>query len=294
MPQSRTVLVTGATGQQGGSVARRLLEKGHRVRALTRNPESPAARDLKSLGAEPIAGNFDDPSSLVRAAEGADAVFAMSTPFEKGIDSEVRDGIAIADAAKTAGVRQLVYTSVCDADRHTGIPHFDSKRRVEEHILSQEIPYTILGPVFFMENLTSPMSLPALRQGTVAIALPADRALQQIALADIGSFAALVVERRDEFLGRRINIASDEITGTKLADVLSRATGRRIQYTEVPLEKIRAMSEDLAIMFDWFNRVGLSADVSGLRREYPEVGWHTVEEWAAEQDWSELLQPAAR
>src|SRR5918997_6440737 len=134
MSDSLSVLVCGATGQQGGALARVLLDKGHRVRALVRRPASPEARELEHLGAELAEGDFEEPSTIEDAAKGMDAVFLVATPFEAGTEVETRHGIAAADAARAAGVSHLVYSSVADADKDTGIPHFDSKREVEEHI----------------------------------------------------------------------------------------------------------------------------------------------------------------
>ena len=293
MAHTLTVLVTGVTGKQGGALARLLLKKGHRVRAFTRRPDSPAAQQLKPLGAELAVGNFDDRAAIERAAQGVDALFAMSTPYEAGTEVETRQGIELADAAKPAGVKHLVFTSVANADRKTGIPHFDSKYKVEQHIKTLGIPYTILAPVFFMENLISPWWLPGLQEGKLAMALPGTRKLQQVAVDDIAGFAAVVLERREQFLGKRIDLASDEVTGNEVVDVLSRVSGRKIEYAEFPLAQLRAMNEDFAKMFDWFNRVGYSADIPGLRRNYPEVGWHTFEGWAKAQDWSPLKRATA-
>src|SRR3954463_16812025 len=126
------VLVTGATGKQGGAVTRELLRKGHRVRALTRKATGAAAQELARLGAEVVTGDLEDRSSVDAAMRGVDAGFAAGTPFEGGPESETRQGIHVADAAKAAGV-YLVYSSVANADRKTGIPHFDSKAEVEKH-----------------------------------------------------------------------------------------------------------------------------------------------------------------
>ena len=284
MSSPPTVLVTGATGQQGGALARLLLEKGRHVRTLTRKPDSAAASDLRGRGAELAIGDFDDRASLERAMRGADAVYLMATPSEAGVEAEIRQGKAATDVARAAGVQHLVYSSVSDADRQTRIPHFDSKYAIEQHIQGLGIPYTIIGPAFFMENL----DLPGLREGRLAMALPASRKLQQTALADIAGFAALVIERREPFLGKRINIASDELSGAGMAEILSQVTRRNIEYVELPVETVRAWSEDLALMFEWFDGVGYSGDIPGLRREYPDVGWHTFEDWARAQDWSVL------
>lgn len=285
------VLVTGATGKQGGAVARRLLAAGHRVRALTRKPDAPAVFALERLGAEIVLGSMDERLAVEAAAQGTDAVFAVTTPFEAGMEAEVRQGVTVAEAAKAMEVEHLVYSSVACANCNTGIPHFESKYRVERHIAALGIPYTILAPAFFMENLLSPALLSGLRQGRLAMALPAGRLLQQIALADLANLALMAIESRVPFLHARIDIASDALNGTQMAGVLSRIAGRKIEYAEVPLEQVRAHSDDTARMFEWFNRVGYSADIAELRRRYPQVGWHTFEAWAKEQNLAGLLGP---
>src|SRR5918998_1449966 len=289
MSDSLSVLVTGATGQQGGALARVLLDNGHRVRAFVRRPDSPEAKELERLGARLAEGNLEEASTIEDAAKGMDAVFIVATPFEAGMEAETRHGIAAAEAAKAAGVGHLVYSSVANADKDTGIPHFESKRKVEEHIEGLGVPYTIVAPVYFMDNLLAPWTLPQLKEGRFPMALPSSRPLQQIALSDIVAFAGVVLENREEFEGRRVDIASDELAGEEVAQVLTRVTGHEISYVELPLEQARqTMGEDGARMLEWFDRVGYSADIEALRREHPGVGWHTFEEWAKEQDWSML------
>ncbi len=288
MSESRTVLVTGATGQVGGALAAALLEKGHEIRALTRRPESEPARALEARGAELVQGDFEDQASLERAAEGVDTVFAMSTPFEAGVDAEIREGKAIVDAAASARVDHLVYSSVGSADQDTGIPHFDSKREVERHIVRLDLRYTVLRPVYFMDNVFAPFVLPGLQQGKLALALPASKGLQQVAVADIGAFAALVVEDPERFAGKEIEIAGDEVTGEQAAAIIARASGRSIEYEQVPIDAVRSQSEDMATMLEWFDRVGYSVDIEALRRDYPEAGWKRYAEWAEAQDWSVL------
>lgn len=283
------VLVTGATGKQGGAVAQALLRKGFAVRAFTRKPESAAAMEMKNAGAAILQGSFDDKESLEKSVKGAEIVFAMSTPFEGGAVVETSQGVALADAAKAAGIKHFVYTSVGNADKGTGVPHFDSKFKVEQHIREIGIPFTIIAPVFFMENLVSPWSLPAIKGGQWMFGLPASRKLQQIAVSDIASFAALVIEDRNSFLGKRIDIASDDLTGAEAVGILSRVSGRTIEYIQQPVEQIRAMGEDFAKMSEWFDRVGYSADIPMLRKTHSKVVWHTFEAWAKVQDWSQLL-----
>jgi len=289
MSDSLSVLVTGATGQQGGALARVLLDKGHQVRAFVRRPNSPEAKELERLGTRLAEGNLEEASTIEDAAKGMDAVFIVATPFEAGMEAETRHGIAAAEAAKAAGVGHLVYSSVANADKDTGIPHFESKRKVEEHIEGLGVPYTIVAPVYFMDNLLAPWTLPQLKEGRLPMALPSSRPLQQIALSDIAAFTGVVLENREEFVGRRLDIASDELAGEEVAEVLTRVTGREIHYVELPLEQVRqAMGEDGARMFEWFDQVGYSADIEALRRDHQEVGWHTFEDWIREQDSSVL------
>jgi uncharacterized protein YbjT (DUF2867 family) len=279
------VLVTGATGKQGGRLVRELLTRGHSVRALSRNPESPAAAALAKSGVTVVPGNFDDPGSLDRATRGVDTVFAMGTPFGGGHEAETREGINLVRAASASGVKHLVYSSVAGADRATGVPHFDSKFEVEKEIRRSGVPFTIVAPVFFMENFLDSLAA-GIAKGSMEFALPATRRLQQIAVADIAQFTALVIERRGSFLGKRIDIASDELTMETAAKAISDALGRDVEYKALPIETARQWSEDIARMLEWFDRVGYDADVVGLRSLYPEVGWHRFSAWAREQDWS--------
>ena len=288
MISKKTILVTGATGQQGGAVARALLSKGHRVKALTRKPDSEAARHLVAAGAEVVAGDLADTASVVRAAGDVDTMFLMGNSYEAGMEEETRQGILAADAAKAAGVGHLIYSSVASADKKTGIPHFDSKYLVEKHVVGLGIPYTISAPAAFMENVVAPWSINALSQGTYAFAVPPKRALQLVALADIGAFVAALAERREQVFGKRFDFAGDELSGEEQAKILSQVIGRPISYQEIPIAVARQQSEDAALMFEWFDRVGYDVDIGALRKEFPEVRWHSFADWAREFDWSVL------
>ncbi|MGZ2380725.1 NAD-dependent epimerase/dehydratase family protein [Rhizobium leguminosarum] len=292
MSNIRSVLVTGATGQQGGAVVRALIARGHRVKALSRNPDSDSAKRLAAAGVEVVAGNLDDGASVAKAASGVDTMFLMGNSYETGVEAETRQGIAAADAAKAAGIGHLIYSSVADADKKTGIPHFDSKYLVEKHIAGLGIPYTISAPVAFMENTVAPWAIDRLRQGVYAAALPPARVLQQITIDDIGAFVATLAERREQVFGKRFDIAGDELSGEQQAKILSEVVGRPITYRELPIAAIRQQSEDTALMFEWFDRIGYDADIAALRRDFPEVGWHSYADWAKGFDWSALGKAA--
>lgn len=288
MIDSLTVLVAGATGRQGGAVARRLLERGHVVRALTRRPDAKLAKQLQDMGAEVVGADLADHAKLAKALRDISAVFATATPLEAGTDAETRQGISLIDAAHEVGVEHLVYSSVARADEDSGVSYFASKYVVEQHIKSLAVPYTIVGPAFFMENLLESHFLERLKQGKLVMSLPAPRRLQQIAVADVAAFVVMVLERRDEFLSRRIDIAAAEPSGAEMAAVLTEAARRPIAYLEEALVEVHKRDEETASMYEWLDRAGYGIDIAKLREQYPEVGWHTFGDWAAEQDWSVL------
>ena len=289
MAQKLTVVVTGSTGKQGGAVARGLLDRGHKVRALTRDPNSSQAKLLATAGATLVAASLEDTAAITKALEGATSLFAMTTPFG-GTDAETRQGVAAADAAKAAGVH-LVFTSVGSANRQTGIPNFDSKYEVEKHIAKIGVRATILAPVAFMENIYFVKE--QLANGIYASALPPTRVLAQVAVVDIGAVAVRVLANAGRFTGKRFDLASDELTGNDALGILSRVTGCPFSYFQVPLDVVRQrMGEDAVKMYEWFDRVGFTVDRAALRREFPDVAFHDFESWAKTQDWNALLQSA--
>jgi uncharacterized protein YbjT (DUF2867 family) len=265
----KLIVVTGATGQQGGATAKHLLKQGWRVRALTRDVQGAAAQALALAGAEVVAGNMDDRASLDQAFAGAYGVFSVQNFWlpDVGAAGEVRQGKIVADAAKAAGVRHFVYTSVGGAERKTGLSHFDSKWQIEQYVRSLGLPATILRPVFFMENLTSPMMGP--RDGVLANALKPTTSLQMIAVEDIGFFAALAFARPQEFIGKAVELAGDALTMPQVAETMTRVTGQPVQFVEVPLEQVAAFSQETADMLAWFNDHGYEADIAGLRNLNP-------------------------
>jgi len=279
------ILVTGATGQQGGAVARELLKSGHSVRVMTRNPDSEKARALAEMGATVIQGDLDDAASLERAVSGAWGAFAVQNTWEAGVEGEEEQGKRFAEIAKNGGVEHFVYSSVASAQRQTGIPHFDNKWRVENRVRELGFPsYTIIRPVFFMENLSSPWFKPAIDDGKLTVSVQPDTQLQMIAVADIGKYGALAFEKHAELNGREIDLAGDAHTMPETAAILSQATGRAVAFEPTPIEDVRQFSADFASMLEWFDRVGYDADIAGVTAELG-VRPQTFEAWAAGADW---------
>jgi len=286
------ILVTGATGQQGGAVARHLLAAGWAVRALTRDPAKPAAHALAARGATVVRGDLDDRASVERAVAGAAGVFSVQNYYEAGgAEGEIRQGVALADAAKAAGVRHLVYSSVGSADRRTGIPHFESKARIEEHVRGLGVPYTILRPVFFMDNWA--WARDAIRGGVLAQPFDPDKPLQQVAVDDIGAFAALAFADPATWRGRAVDLAGDELTMPQSAEVFARVIGRPVRYERIPMDRFeQAAGKESATMFAWFNDVGYAADIPALRATYPRLT--TLERYLRDAGWADDMAGAAR
>jgi len=279
------ILVTGATGNQGGAIARQLLAKGCRVRAMTRNPEGEAGKSLAKLGAQVVLGDFDDRQSLERALEGVWGAYSVQNRGEGGVAREEEQGKAFAEIAKNEGISHFVYSSVGSAHRNTGVPHFDSKWHIEQTIRELAFPsYTILRPAFFMENFLTPWFKPALLEGKLSLTLRPETVLQMIAVQDIGKFGALAFEHHEKMNGMELELAGDQRTMPEVADLISRAMDKKMTYDRRPIEEVRNWNEDIAIMLEWFDRVGYCADIEGLERNY-DLKLIKFPEWASRVTW---------
>jgi uncharacterized protein YbjT (DUF2867 family) len=266
---SELILVTGATGHQGGATAHELLAAGHRVRAMTRKPDSDAARALVAAGAEVVRGDLDEADSLRDALRGVWGAYAVQNTWEAGVEREEEQGKRFAQVARQAGVQHFVYASVASAHRKTGIPHFDNKARVEETILAQGFPsHTIIRPVFFMENFLGPWFKGAIDNGQLVMSVQPTTRLQMIAVQDIGKYGLMAFEKDAEMKGRAVDIAGDELTMPETARMLSDETGREIVHVQPPIEEVRKGSMDYAIMLEWFDAVGYNVDIHDNAREF--------------------------
>jgi len=279
--KDRLILVTGATGHQGGAALRHLRTKGFPVRALTRDPDKPAAGALRAGGAELVRGDLHDIDSIRRALDGVYGVYSVQN-WQEGAESEVRQGINLADAANRADISHFVYSSVGSADKNTGIPHFDSKFKVEQHLRSTGLRYTILRPVFFMENWVTMKGM--VEGGVITLPLDPQTRLQMIAVDDIGEFVALAFEHPGKWQGRAQDIASDDLSMTEIAEAFSRASGKRVRYQQIPWEQFDSKAgHELTIMWRWFQEVGYSIDIAALRNDNPHLT--SFETWLREK-WS--------
>lgn len=271
--------VVGATGQQGGATVAALLNADARVRALVRDVDSSKAHQLAGSGAKVARLDLDREETLAGALAGIDGLFVMTTfTGASGTEGEVARGRAIGDAAVAAGVNRVVYSSVGGAERHTGIPHFESKRRIEEHLEGLGLRTTFLRPTFFMENFLS-FSQPRREDGTLVVRLPLPSAtpLQMVAVRDVGSAAARALLTPDDVPDGAVELVGDELTGQQIAAAFAAAEGMPARYEPIPIEALAADADQQA-MFSWFARLpAYRGDFELSRRLVPDLldlrGW---------------------
>lgn len=280
----RIILVAGATGTQGGAVARELAARGYHVRGLTRNPDSDASRSLAALGIEMVRGDFDDAASLDRAFAGTYGAFSVQQYRGVGVDGEIRQGKAFADAAKRAGVQHFVYTSVAKATLNTGVPQFESKLEIENYVRDLGLPFTIIRPASFMATFEEFRE--EAQTGTISGPLPAELERVFIAPQDIGRFAAEAFDHPAEWLGRAEAIAGQRISYAEVAASMGRVLGHPVRYYQIPWDEFTATAAPTAVAREgWYLENSDPVDVEALRAEYPWL--MTLEDYLRAEGWSD-------
>jgi uncharacterized protein YbjT (DUF2867 family) len=269
----KTLLVIGATGLQGSFVLRRLCKhkNNFEVVGLVRNLQEEPAKKLLDEGYRLIQGNLDDVNSLLTAFKGVHDVFAVFNYWKVGREKEIQQGKNVIDAAKQAGVKHIVYSSVGSANQKTGIPHFDSKAEIEEALKASGITYTILRPTFFMENFIRDAELKndILKNKTLSLPMKPHNKLQLIAVEDIAAFVELAFTKPEEYKNKAIDLAGDELTMEECARIL------KSKFVEKPLERVAGKDESR--MWKWFQTTGYQADINELKRIYPQLT--TFQQW---------------
>ena len=273
MPKNtkKTILVTGATGHQGGSVFRALREKGFSLRVLTRDPGSEKARSMVGPGVEVLRGDLNEPGTLGMALDELFGVYSVQNPMQSGdAEQEINQANTLADAANRADVSHFVYSSAAGIDQG-GPSFFENKRKTEEHLRGTGLKYTILRPVSFMENWLG-MREQIEQQGKIALPMSPETRMQLIAVDDIGVFAAMAFEKPGAWQGRTVTLAGDQLSMTGIAEAFSRATGREVKYEQMSWEECeRNMGRDFALMYRVFEREQNLADIPALRQENPNL-----------------------
>ncbi|MBW7456593.1 NmrA/HSCARG family protein [Paenibacillus sepulcri] len=275
---NRTILVLGATGQQGGAAAAHLLAEGWQVRAFTRNPSSKTAQAIAQAGAQLVSGDMGDRASLDAAVQGVYGVFSVQPPEWNPSDAstaeEIRLGKNVVDAARDAGVQHLVYSSVSGADKQSRFRYL-AKWEIEQYIKRLGIRATVLRPSGFMESYVNPIF--GIQSGTLGEATKPDVPVKLIAVDDIGAFVTLAFKQPDKFMGKTIEIASDALTPPGIAKAIAHAVNRPVNYVQIPVKTLRQHNETVARLYEWLNDEGYDVDFPALRNLYP--GLTNFETW---------------
>ncbi len=279
MQNDKIIFVTGASGRQGCAAVESLINNGFTVKALTRNPVSAAAQKLKTLGAQIITGDLDDTATYRDQLRDAHGIFCVLT-YENGIDKEIQQGITLANQAKEYGIRHFVYSSVIGSDANTGIPHWDSKAKIEDHIKLIALPYTIIRPCSILENFLLPQVKSRILKGKLPSPVNKNVMQQFIASKDIGEIAAGIFLDPEKHMGKTFNLAAEEMDMQQLAQIFSEATGKSVKFQKMPMLITRlVMGKNLYKMFKWINENDslFVKDLAAFRNEYPNLT--TTKEW---------------
>jgi len=268
----KIILVTGATGRQGGAVVRHGLRRGFAVRAITRHPEAPAAHALKSQGVDVFQGDMEDAALVRQAMQGVDGVFCVQNYWEKGIGyaGEIRQARNVIQAAQDAHISHFVFSSVAGCDHAPGVEHFESKWEIEKMVDAAQLPRTFIRTVFFMDNFVDPQN-GALMFPVMAGALKPATRFQMIAVDDIGWFVAEAFANPGTYLGKTIEIAGDSLNVAGMREAYRSATGKRPSNFKFPFWLLRILNGEMARQLNWNNEVGWHFDLQALRQMHPEL-----------------------
>jgi uncharacterized protein YbjT (DUF2867 family) len=273
MMNPKLVLVTGATGNQGGAVTKHLLAKGMMVRALTRNSASTASEKLRQAGAELVQGDLNDPPSLTKALQGVDAVFSVQDFWAKGVgyEGELKQGVNLADAAAKAGVKHFVQSGMAKGQRIEGIEHFESKHAICEHLKVIGLPHTVIGTVYFMDNFMDPKRGGAMTFPTLSGSLKSRTKMHMLAVDDLGAIVSQVIAEPERYIGRYVDIASDCLTVREMKQIYHRVSGNSPKSWSLPAWLLRLFNKDFAKQLAWQNDPGWSFSVEPSRAIHPKL-----------------------
>ena len=283
---NKTILVTGATGRQGGAVVEHLLKNNFTVKALSRTPGSISAQQLIAKEVTVVKGDMSDTQSLQNAMQGCDGVFSIQNYFECGLEKEIQYGKNMADAAKKSNIAHFVYNSVCNADSNTGVPHFESKNVIEQYIKSIGIPFTIIRPVKFMENYYIPQVFKGILGGKLFDSIQGGKKHQLIAVDDIGKYVAAVFASPDKFMGKTVEIAGDELSNENIAATMAEVLGINVKFKRLPLFIVKlVMDREMYLMFKWFYEKGFTANMEETKRNFPDVSVTSLKAFLVRENW---------
>lgn len=277
---SKSILVFGATGRQGGGVAQKLLDDGWHVKAVTHNPGKSSTVELKRLGAEIVQADMNDKSSLLKAMEQVYGVYSVQPLYPEDPEKEIEHGKNVADAAQESNISHFIYGSVSGAERDSGVPHFEKKWEIEKYLRSIDIPFTIIRPAFFMENFKNFTESQGERlnlQGFIEEHIK----LKMISVQDIGSFTSVVLNNPEEYINKSLNIAGDELNLKEVANVFQEEFKVECDVQKSAREKFQKNK-----MFQWYETEGYQADIPKLREIYPDL--LDLSSWVRQSEWNPL------
>ncbi|GAA5923299.1 NmrA/HSCARG family protein [Sporobolomyces koalae] len=280
------ILLVGATGKQGSAVLKSLLASNHpadAVTCLTRDTDSPAAQSITQRGARVVKGSLTDVDSLKQALEGKDVAFLVTVIPGKGDTvTEEEQGRNFISAATAVGLPHLVFSSVASASPSCGVPHFESKARIEESLKESGINWTILRPVAFFENWPKRSGVASMMTLGLFQAALRGKPLQMVACDDIGHFGANALLHPEQFANRTIELAGDELTMDQARDAYTRVEGRSAWKAWVPGVALLALPYEFRIMLYWFHNQGYSVQIASVKSEHPAL--LSFEDWLRKND----------
>jgi len=284
------VLVCGATGKQGGAVAKLLLQHEYGVVAYVRSRDTPRSRTLEDMGAELAVGDLTNINDLDKAISRVDAVFSSSFPSrEGGYENEIIQGRNLVDVSKKHG-KYLIYSSVAgQREQKVNVQHANSKQVIEDYIAGNDLKYTVIAPSYLMENLLN-FDFNQLRNGVYALPLSFERKIDQVTVLDIAGMVLYALEHNEDLFGMRVEVSSDVVSASDVIKELSNVLGRTINYYQIPIDRVRQLAgNEIANMFQRFESNPYHIDIDALKMRYPGVHWHTFGEWVKTIDWEKLL-----
>ncbi len=273
MANNNVIFVTGGTGNQGGAVARSLIGRGFTVKALTRNPDSAKALDLKKLNIQLVKGDLNNADTYREYLKDIYGIFSVQT-FENGVDKEISQGITLATLAKEFGVKHFLYSSALGTDLDSGISHIDSKLKIENHIKQSGLPFTIIRPSSLYENFLIPQVKKGILKGKLIQPVNGDTILQYVAAEDIGKAAARIFENNERYVGKILPLATEQLSTLEVAQIFSEVLNKKIEYKKLPALIIKMfIGKSVYKMFKWMDEKNRFSkeNVDSTRKEFPNL-----------------------
>ena len=284
--EKKTILVVGSTGNQGSAVCQALFGSGiYQVRAMVQDPASVKALTLQEQGAELVKADLEDRDSLDAACQGVYGVFAVLRFFQTHQEQETGQGVRLVDAAKAAGVQHFIYSSAASAHRRTGVPHLESKWKIEQHLRKTGLPHTIFRPVAF--NYSMNEFKETVREGYLPYAFSPETRIFQVDEHDYARHVLMALDNPDQWMGVGYDVASDSFTGRELVEIFSRVAGRPVEYRQISWEvETQVAGQEVVNLMQWIQRVGPDILVESRRRQYP---WLTLfEDYLMANGWENI------